>query len=116
MPSPPVPRAVPPRDLPSLKQAICARARDFEIAPLLDLLATMGYRFSDVYFRGHVTETPQPTLLHHIEFAEVEGAITGPSPSTGPSVDLGSITELGSRARPRPPRAGRQPSQVTVTV
>jgi hypothetical protein len=68
----PAPRAVPPQDLRSLRRAITERAREFEIAPLLDLLASMGYRPSDVYFRGHVTESPQPTLLHRIEFADSE--------------------------------------------
>ena len=117
----------PPRDLRSIKQAICARARDFEIAALLDLLATMGYRPGDVCFRGHVTATPQPTLLHHIEFADVEGVIAGPAPDDEPSVELGSIAELaGDRtevallaAPPRPPprhRTGGQPAPVTVTV
>lgn len=117
----------PPRDLRSIKQAICARARDFEIAPLLDLLATMGYRPGDVCFRGHVTAMPQPTLLHRIEFADVEGVIAGPAPGDEPSVELGSIAELaGDRtevallaAAPSPPprhRTGGQPAPVTVTV
>ena len=89
-----VPRAVPPRDLPSLKRAICARARDFEIGSLLDLLATMGYRPDDVYFRGYLTETPQPTLVHHIEFTDAGGTIAGPDPRVGPGLDLGSFAEL----------------------
>jgi hypothetical protein len=120
----------PPRDLRALKVAICARARDFEIAPLLDLLAGMGYRPADVWFRGHVTVTPQPTLVHHIEFAEIEGVIAGPLPGGSPAVDLGSIADLAdaptsftsSRAEialPEPPprhRPGGPPSQVTITV
>jgi hypothetical protein len=114
---------VPPRDLQALKRAICARARDFEIAPLLDLLATMGYRPGDVYFRGHVTETPQPTLLHHIEFAGVdgleglEGELAGPASGPGPSLHLGSIVELAEPAvAPGAMRAGHPSSQVTITV
>ena len=100
----PAPRATPPRDLHALKQAICARARDFEIAPLLDLLATMGYRPGDVYFRGHVTEAPQPTLLHHIEFADLEDPLAGPAPRSGPAVDLGSIVELAAEPPARTDR------------
>lgn len=112
----PPPRAVP-RDLTSLQRAICARARDFEIAALLDLLATLGYRPGDLYFRGHVTWTPQPTLVHHIEFADLEDDLAGPGP--GASVDLGSLTEIvaplpGPLRRPR--RTGGRTSPVTVTV
>ena len=114
------PDAVPPRDLQALKRSICARARDFEIAPLLDLLATMGYRPGDVAFRGHITETPQPTLLHHIEFAGadgLEGEIAGPAPDPGSSLHLGSIAELTElAAAPGAVRAGSPSSQVTVTV
>lgn len=110
----PAPRAVPPRDLASLQRAIQTRARDFEIAALLDLLATLGYRPGDVYFRGHVTETPQPTLVHHIEFADLEGESAG-SPG-GRSVDLGSIAELAGEKPPGRPRTGGRTSPVTVTV
>jgi hypothetical protein len=112
-PAPPVP----PRDLTSLQRAICARARDFEIAALLDLLASLGYRPGDVYFRGHVTETPQPTLVHHIEFADLEGDLAGSAPAA--SVELGSRTELAAPAPPGPPRRPRtdaHTSPVTVTV
>ena len=138
-------RAVPPRDLPSLKRAICARARDFEIGSLLDLLATMGYRPNDVYFRGYLTESPQPTLVHHIEFTDAGGTIAGPDPRIGLGLDLGSFAELDAGAadqhgaatlagtvradriaetwRPTDPpsplrhhQVGGQPSQVTVTV
>jgi hypothetical protein len=123
------PPDVPARDLRSLQREICARARDFEIGPLLDLLATMGYRPGDVCFRGHLTKAPQPTLLHSIEFTDAEGTIAGPAPSSGPSVELGSITELaaeapvgaGRRGAEVAPaagatRAGGPRSQVTVTV
>jgi hypothetical protein len=113
----PAPRAAPPPDLASIQRAICARARDFEIAALLDLLATLGYRPGDVYFRGHVTETPQPTLVHHIEFADLERDLAGLAPD--PSIDLGSVAELTAATPPGPPRRARtggQTSPVTVTV
>ncbi|HEX8110468.1 MAG TPA: hypothetical protein VF516_22200, partial [Kofleriaceae bacterium] len=113
----PAPRALPPRDLTSLQRAICARARDFEIAALLDLLATLGYRPGDVTFCGHVAETPQPTLVHRIEFADLEGGLTGPG--FGASVDLGSLTEIVAPPPGllRPPRrTGGRTSPVTVTV
>ncbi len=110
----PTPRAVPPRDLAAQQRAICARARDFEIAALLDLLATLGYRPGDVYFRGHVTETPQPTLVHHIEFAGLEDEIAGPP--GGRSVELGSIAELAVEKPPGRVRTGGQASPVTITV
>jgi hypothetical protein len=106
--------AAPPRNLASLQRAICKRARDFEIAALLDLLATLGYRPGDVYFRGHVTETPQPTLVHHIAFSDLESDLAGPSPV--PSVDLGSIAELAVETPPGRVRTGGQASPVTVTV
>jgi hypothetical protein len=92
-----VPRAVPPRDLQSLKLAIRARAREFEIAPLLDLLATLGYRPSDIYFCGNLTETPQPTLLHRIEFAGLEPSMSDPT-SRDPAVALGNLAELAAEA------------------
>src|SRR3954466_1936598 len=112
----PAPRAAP-RDLALLQRAIRARARDFEIAALLDLLATLGYRPGDIFFRGHVTETPQPTLVHHIVFADLEGDLAGPAP--GLAVDLGSVAELAAPAPPGPlqrPRPRGQASPVTVTV
>jgi len=91
----PAPHAVPPRDLHALKLAIRARARAFEIAPLLDLLATLGYRPSDIYFRGHLAEAPQPTLIHRIEFAGLEPPGSGPT-SSDPAVGLGSLAELAT--------------------
>ena len=107
-----------PQGLRPLQRAICARARDFEIGALLDLLATMGYRPGDVCFRAHLTETPQPTLLHHIEFTDAEGTIGGPAPENGPSMELGSIAELAAETSQVMAafRAGGPRSQVTVTV
>jgi hypothetical protein len=129
---PPVASSQPaPRQLQALKRAICERARDFEIASLLDLLVSMGYRPAEVWFRGHLTEEPQPTLLHHIAFAEADGAIAGPAEVSGPALDLGSYAELAEAhslaaagAKPaagaRPPggsaRLAGEDAPVTVTV
>jgi hypothetical protein len=101
-----------------LQQAICARARDFEIGSLLDLLATMGYRPDDICFRAHITATPHPTLLHHIEFTGPAGTIAGPFPLSSPALDLGSIAELAAEASHAAGehRAGDVRAQVTVTV
>lgn len=122
---------VPTTDLRSLQQAICARVRDFEIGALLDLLATMGYRPADICFRAHLAESPQPTLLHHIEFTDPEGTVAGPALPGGSSVELASIAELAAETIAAPPprrrgpgpspavaafRAGGPRSQVTVTV
>jgi len=128
MTSPHVPHAGPERDLASLQREICARVRDFDIAPLLDLLATMGYRPDDVVFRGHITETPQPTLVHAIEFTDVDGTIAGPGPLPASSAELGSVAELAADASltdasravetAAAPGAGTigQPAHVTITV
>lgn len=119
----------PPRDLPWLKHQICERVRDFEIASLLDLLASLGYRPGDIWFRGHLTEQPQPTLLHHIEFRDAGETIAGPSSARGRTVALGSVAELAAdssadrpgglatAARPAPrPQPGAAPAPVTITV
>jgi hypothetical protein len=102
----PAPRAAPPRDLHALKLAIRARAREFEIAPLLDLLAALGYRPSDISFCGHLSETPQPTLLHRVEFAGLEPAAPGPA-SSDRELELGDLTELAAEAAEPTSRAQR---------
>lgn len=107
MPAGPAPRAVLPRELPWLRQAICARARDFEIAPLLDVLATMGYRPGDIHFRGHASEGPQPTLIQRIEFGDGAGA------PGGAGIELGSLAELTAD---RAAAAIAAPPRVTITV
>ncbi|HWU89801.1 MAG TPA: hypothetical protein VN253_21215 [Kofleriaceae bacterium] len=110
--------AAPAPDLQSLQREICARARDFEIGPLLDLLAMLGYRPTDVWFRAHLALAPQPTLVHHIEFMGPDGTIAGPASDHSPSMELGNVAELSAHAPsgPRAPRAGGARSRVTVTV
>jgi hypothetical protein len=122
-------RAVPaaPRDLDALRRAICARAHDFEIGALLDLLATLGYCPDDIFFRGHLSKAPQPRFVHHIDFAELtEGteaaALQDEVGIEAASIALGSVADLtASAAHQEPARTSRrQPSDgaapVTVTV
>jgi hypothetical protein len=72
MAAPPPPSPAASRDLAALRRAIAARAREFEIGALLDLLATLGYRPDDICFRGQPSEAPQPTLVHHIDFSDLD--------------------------------------------
>jgi hypothetical protein len=97
------------RDPETLRRAICARARELEIGALLDLLATLGYRPDDIFFRGHRSESPQPTLVHHVEFA---------GPAVAGELGLGSVAELAAAATTRAPhrQAARGAAAVTVTV
>ena len=111
----------------TVRRAICARARELEIGALLDLLATQGYRPDDIFFRGHLSETPQPTFVHHIEFAELaepadRATHAGEIAAAGASIDLGSVAELAAATTTRPParmprrQATSGAAPVTVTV
>jgi len=115
------------RDPDTLRRAICARARELEVGALLDLLATLGYRPDAIFFRGHFSEAPQPTFVHHIEFAELAdppelAALPGETGAVGASIGLGSVAELAASATTRrPARMPRRHSTsgaapVTVTV
>ncbi|HSS01096.1 MAG TPA: hypothetical protein VLM79_28760 [Kofleriaceae bacterium] len=106
----------PPHGLRRLQYDICDRVRDFEIGPLLDLLASMGYGLDDIWFRGHMTDAPQPTLLHDIAFASLGGTIAGP-PACERAIDLGSADDVVAIApAANGPRARSVQPPVTITV
>lgn len=52
-----------------LEQRIKARIREFELSALLDLLASIGYDPADIELRGHFGASPQPGIVHDIEFS-----------------------------------------------
>ncbi|HET9627080.1 MAG TPA: hypothetical protein VFP84_37230 [Kofleriaceae bacterium] len=97
----------------TLRRAICARAREFEIGALLDLLATLGYRPADIFFRGQLGEAPQPTLVHRIQFAEL--AEPDAPEAIADEARAASIA-LGSFAAPPRRHPAPGPAPVTVTV
>jgi hypothetical protein len=53
-----------------IQERIRARARAFDIPALLALLEHLGYRRTDIVFRGHHALGPQPALVHDIVFAD----------------------------------------------
>ncbi len=64
-----------PTSLESLRRAIEARAKDFEIPALLDLLASLGYGPGQIEFRGKPARRPQPSLVEAVEFPSRSGEV-----------------------------------------
>ncbi|MEM9492858.1 MAG: type VI secretion system baseplate subunit TssG [Myxococcota bacterium] len=54
----------------TLRRILTERARDFDFTALLVALRTLGHDASTVRFRGHPSVSPQPTLIHAIEFTD----------------------------------------------
>lgn len=56
-----------------MQARIRARARDFEVPALLDLLAHLGYRREDISYRGYLSARPHPSVVHQVEFFDRDG-------------------------------------------
>jgi hypothetical protein len=77
-----------------LRARIRARIRSFDATALLDLLEHLGYSRADIAFRAHESSSPQPSLLHDIEFAGDHGL--------GPRVTITVNVGLASCRSPLP--------------
>jgi hypothetical protein len=69
-----------------IQDKIRARVRSFDATALLDLLAQLGYGAADIAFRAHESSSPQPSLLHDIDFA---GDVSGHGPRVIITVNVG---------------------------
>lgn len=58
----------PREQLTSLERAIVAKARRFEVRPLLRLLRSLGYERSDVHFQSNPEQGSQSSLVESVEF------------------------------------------------
>ncbi|MCX4244124.1 hypothetical protein [Paraliomyxa miuraensis] len=65
------------RTLSEVEERIVARAREFELSALLDLLASIGYDASEIELRGHLSASPRPTMVEQVE-------LFGPPPRDRP--------------------------------
>ncbi|MEM9458707.1 MAG: hypothetical protein AAGF11_31310 [Myxococcota bacterium] len=96
MPASPTPAdaSVPDPRAPELEGQIRARIREFDVTALLDLLVSMGYQTSEIAFRGHLSTSPQPSLLHDIEFRRPPLRSQRTGASTGPGIGPGDEPEI----------------------
>jgi hypothetical protein len=83
-------RPLAPFSLTELQRSIRARIREFDVPALLDLLAAIGYDPAEIVFRGHVSASPQPSMLHDIEL------LAAPTPVGLPR---GTVGAVGAAAR-----------------
>lgn len=103
MDPPAKPTAASASPLAELQRSIVARAREFEISALLDLLASLGYEAAEVAFRGHLSASPQPTLVHEVELAQPPRAHGfGSGAPAGPGVTITVNLGLTSCRSPLP--------------
>lgn len=58
----------------SLEQRIAARAREFELGPLLELLERKGYRSAHILFESNPEPVSAPSLVDAVTFHPPEGA------------------------------------------
>lgn len=77
--------------LEAVQAQISKRIKDFDIQALVDLLLELGYALDMLEFRGHPTLSPQPTLLHAIEFPQRDASFDTP-PRVRITVNLGLLS------------------------
>ena len=51
-----------------IEAQIRARCREFDISAMLRVLERIGYEFVDIDFLGHLSASPQPSLIHDVVF------------------------------------------------
>ncbi|MCH9679837.1 MAG: hypothetical protein K0V04_00260 [Deltaproteobacteria bacterium] len=90
------PRAPGPLSLAELQGRIKRRIREFDPTALLDLLASIGYEPEQIGFRGHLSASPQPSIIHDIELLGRPGGEGSEAEPSGPrvmiTVNLGLVS------------------------
>ncbi len=57
-------------DIEALKKKIVQKCRAFDFLALFQILAHMGYRFDDIFFKSHIGTESQTNLIQAVEFQD----------------------------------------------
>ncbi len=79
--------------LAEIERRIKQRIKEFEPTALLDLLASIGYEPQQIGFRGHLSASPQPSIVHDIEMLGRPGGEGSAAEPAGPRVMI--VVNLG---------------------